>query len=145
MSKVSAIVCVSPDGGIGRLDGSLLYKNPIDMAFFSGFTQGKVLLVGYNTMRTLPKLINRIPSLDHRKIVQDLGWKARVNQCDVVVIGGAKTYAKYADQVQELFVTHMEIPPEVEAEVFFNVDDYAHLNYKGNVFKNKNFTIRRYA
>ena len=145
MRKVSAIVCVSPDGGIGRFDGSLLYKNPIDMAFFGGFTQGKVLLVGYNTMRTMPKLKNRVLSLDDLETVQDLQWKARVNQCDVVVIGGAMTYAKYADQVQELFVTSMEIHPEVEAEVFFNMDSYAHLDYKGDVFKNKNFTIRRFA
>ena len=46
MYKVSAIVCVSPHWGIGDAEGKLLYYNTNDLAFFSGYTQGKVLVVG---------------------------------------------------------------------------------------------------
>ena len=55
MYKVS-IVCVSPSGGIGDAEGKLLYYNTNDLAFFS-ITQGKVLIVGYNTARHFPSLL----------------------------------------------------------------------------------------
>lgn len=146
MHKVSAIVCVSPDLGIGDEGGNLLYRNPTDMAFFCGFTQGKILFVGHNTRITLPdRLSNRVISEDLRDVAIELGWTARSNQRGVVVIGGGKTYKKYASQVEELFVTYMTTPPERKAHTFFDIGDYKHLTRSELVFKNKDFTIRRFT
>ncbi len=145
MGKVSAIACVSPTGGIGDVDGNLLYKSTTDMAFFNGFTQGKVCLVGYNTLLTLPvKMNNRVILQDTREL-RDLKWLSRNDMKEVVVIGGAKTYTKYAPQVEELFITTMFEESEKEAATFFDMRTYPHLSDKGIIFKNKDFQIKRWA
>lgn len=145
MYKVSAIVCVSPTGGIGDVDGNLLYKSTADMAFFVGFTLGKILVVGYNTLQTLPvKMNNRVILQDTRELM-DLKWIARNDMKNVVVIGGAKTYTKYANQVDELFITTMFDDGDREVTTFFDMSLYAHLKDKGTVFKNNEFEIRRWA
>lgn len=145
MYKVSAIVCVSPTGGIGDVDGNLLYKNTADMSFFVGYTLGKICLVGYNTEQTLPKTMsNRIVLPDTRE-TKDLKWLARNDMRDVVVIGGAKTYTKYANQVDELYITTMFDESEREATAFFDMSAYPHLEDKGVIFKNRDFKIERFA
>lgn len=145
MYKVSAIVCVSPDWGIGDAEGRLLYYNTNDLAFFSGFTQGKVLIVGYNTARTLPKLANRCVLEDLRDVEFDLGWLTRNNQSDVVVIGGSATYTKYAPQIEELYVTRMKDNSDKEATSFFDIEDFKHLKNKIVVYKNNEFQIERWV
>ena len=145
MNKVSAIVCVSPDWGIGDSEGDLLYKNTADMSFFVGFTLGKILVVGYNTYTTLPKkMSNRVIVLDSGE-VKALRWLSRNDGKDVVVIGGSKTYTKYANQVEELFVTTMFEDSEREATTFFDMSAYSHLKEKGVIFKNREFKIERFA
>lgn len=145
MYKVSAIVCVSPAGGIGDSDGNLLYKNTADMAFFVGYTLGKICLVGHNTLTTLPKKMNnRVIVLDSGE-VKDLKWLSRNDGKDVVVIGGSKTYTKYANQVDELYITTMFEDSKREATTFFDMRTYSHLKDKGVVFKNKDFQIKRWA
>lgn len=145
MHKVTAIVCVSPEWGIGDSDGFLLYKSTADMAFFNGFTQGKIILVGYNTLQTLPvKMNNRVILQDTRELM-DLKWLARNDMKEVVVIGGAKTYTKYAPQVEELFITTMFDEGDKEATSFFDMSAYSHLKDRGIVLKNKEFQIRRFA
>ena len=143
MYKVSAIVCVSPSGGIGDAEGKLLYYNTNDLAFFSGYTQSKVLVVGYNTARTLPKLTNRCVLEDSRDVEFDLGWLTRNNQSDVVVIGGSATYTKYAPQIEELYVTRMKDDSDKEATAFFDIEDFKHLKNKSVVYKNNEFQIER--
>lgn len=145
MYKVSAIVCVSPHWGIGDSQGDLLYRNTNDLCFFSGFTQGKVLIVGYNTARTLPKLANRCVLEDLRDVEFDLGWLTRNNQSDVVVIGGGATYTKYAPQIEELYVTRMKEESGKEATAFFDMKDYSHLKNKSVVYKNNEFQIERWV
>ena len=143
--SVSAIVCVSPTGGIGDSDGSLLYKNTADMSFFVGYTLGKICLVGHITLTTLPKKMNNRIVLPDTRELKDLKWLARNDMRDVVVIGGAKTYTKYAPQVGELFVTTMFEDSKRDATTFFDMYAYSHLKEKGVIFKNKEFKIERFA
>lgn len=145
MHKVSAIVCVSPSGGIGDSDGNLLYKNTADMSFFVGYTLGKICLVGHNTLTTLPKKMNNRVILPDTRCLRDLKWLSRNDMKEVVVIGGAATYTKYAPQVEELYVTTMFEESEREATAFFDMSAYAHLKDKGVIFKNRDFEIRRWA
>ena len=145
MNKVSAIVCVSPECGIGDSEGNLLYKSTADMVFFVGYTQGKIILVGHNTLTTLPKKMNNRVILPDDRELKDLKWLARNDMRDVVVIGGAKTYTKYAPQVEELFITTMFKESEREATAFFDTSAYLHLKDKGVIFKNREFKIERFA
>lgn len=140
--KTSAIVCVAPDGGIGDFKGNLLYVNKQDMAFFCGFTQGKICLVGYNTYKTLPPLHGREVVLDDRNSLHNI--KDTFTGKDVVVIGGSKTYDKYSSQIDELYVTKMVKNPHLAGESFFNFENFEHLKYSEVIMSNKDFTITRY-
>lgn len=140
-NKVSAIVAVASDYSIGYTDGSLIFHNREDLMFFSGFTQGKICIVGYNTYATLPHLANREVILDTRGDflnLRDLGE-------DVVVIGGAKTYKKYSHQVDELFLTEFDTSPSKEGKdkVFFDIEDFSHLNRGEVITKGKDYQITR--
>ena len=140
MRKISAIVAVANNYGIGK-QGELLCKNSADLAFFSGFTQSKVCVVGYNTLEGLPRLPNRV-LIDTGRIVSDL--KTLSGGSDLVVIGGGVTYKKYAPQVEELFITKFINCSGEGADVFFCVDSYLHLVNKEVIIKNKEFIIERW-
>ena len=140
-NKVSAIVAVASDYSIGYNDGSLIFHNREDLMFFSGFTQGKVCIVGYNTYVTLPNLANREIILDTRWDLLDLQGLGK----DVVVIGGAKTYKKYSNQVEELFLTEFDTTSNKDGKekVFFDIDDFNHLNLGEVITKGKGYQINR--
>lgn len=140
-NKASAIVSVASDYSIGYTDGSLIFRNREDLMFFSGFTQGKICIVGYNTHSTLPHLANREVILDTRGDflnLRDLGE-------DVVVIGGAKTYKKYSKQIEELFLTEFDSTSSEEGKdkVFFDIGDFSHLNRGEVITKGKGYQITR--
>ena len=138
MNKVTAIVAVDSNWGIG-LGQDLLIKNKVDQAFFAGYTMGKTCLVGWNTFQTLPKLTGRLISLD-LSVTQDL---KRLDHCsplgEVVVIGGAVTYAKYAEQIEEVYITIFE--EELDSDKWFDIDLFQHLDERVIVFKGDGFKI----
>lgn len=149
MYKVQAIVAISPTGCIG-VGSDLVYNNPRDMSFFSGFTQGKVLLAGYNTCKGLPELLGREVIEDTRYQIELLTEVSTTLNQQLVVIGGGVTYKKYAPQVEELYVTHFksdslkEQQASKQDKVFFYLSDYKHLKDKQVVMNNKDFTIIKY-
>lgn len=93
--------------------------------FFSGFTQGKTLVAGYNTYVGLPTLPNR------EVLCESEHW---LPQGDFVIIGGEKTYRKYAAFVDELYITFNDIEAE-KVDTFFPIEYYNHLTDKQVVFK----------
>lgn len=94
--------------------------------FFSGFTQGKTLVAGHNTYHTLPKITNSVI-----KCETDPDWNLHE---DIVIIGGEKTYKKYAPFVDELYITFNDIEAE-KVDTYFPIDYYSHLTEKQVVFK----------
>lgn len=143
-NKVTAIVAVDGNNAIGKGE-ELLIKNVVDQAFFVGFTMGKTCLVGYNTALTLPELKGRKCVLDVKDVMRTLSEMThQASTNEVVVIGGAKSYAKYADQVDELYITKFNTVVE-GGDVFFPIDKYAHLTEKLVVYKNKDFIIERWS
>lgn len=148
---ISTIVAVDKNYAIGN-KGGLVVKNPIDMAFFSGFTQGKVLICGHNTYQTLPKLsgdrcvVPYIKGNNHyiREILDISGKMGK----DVVVIGGAKTYKEFAHLLDELLITFNDTEAE-EADSCFPVVLYTHLTNRELIFKGKHgsmeFRIERWT
>lgn len=138
MNKVTAIVAVDSNWGIG-LGQDLLIKNKVDQAFFAGYTMGKACLVGWNTFQTLPKLTGRLISLDLRG-TQDLKRLDHWSPLgEVVVIGGAVTYAKYAEQIEEVYITIFE--EELDSDKWFDVCLFQHLDERVIVFKGEGFKI----
>lgn len=146
--KVSAIVAVASDGSIGYTNGDLIFRNKEDMMFFSGFTQGKICIVGHNTHVTLPKLSNRLVVRDVRGSVRDLKWITRFEGKEVVVIGGAATYKKYAPQTEELFITKFDSSGDGSGEegegrerVYFEESWFSHLDREELVAKGDGYKI----
>ena len=85
------------------------------------------------------KLSGRLISLDLRD-TQDL---KRLDHCsplgEVVVIGGAVTYAKYAEQIEEVYITIFE--EELDSDKWFDVYLFQHLDERVIVFKGDGFKI----
>lgn len=135
---ISAIVSVDKNMGIGY-EGKLVVKNPTELAFFSGYTQGKILVAGYNTYHGLPQLPNRDVLCDAEVFFP---------QGDFVIIGGEKTYKKYASFVDGLYITFNDIEAE-KVDTFFPIDYYSHLTEKEVVFKGEwdkfKFRIERWT
>jgi len=92
---MKAIIAVNTLGFIGK-DGKLPWHCPADLQYFKVVTYGKSLLVGYNTLKTLPKLRGREIVVDKRDdLILDVDW----------CIGGRKTYEKYAPYFTELHIS----------------------------------------
>ena len=119
---ISAIVSVDNNWAIGA-DNNLVVRNPMDLLWFKGFTYGKTLLCGYNTYQSLPELKGRNVVLDDRH--EESIHLIRHN--NLVVIGGAKTYQKYAYLVGELFITINDTEAE-KADCYFPHRHYEHLS-----------------
>lgn len=132
---MKAIVAVSRNMGIGR-DNEILVRNKEDLMFFSGLTQGHKCLVGYNTSVSLPQLTNREIVVDDRINKLD-------NTDNYILIGGSKTYRKYAKDVDELYITYHD-DEGVGADVFFPIDAYRHLDACEVVGRGKGYEIKRY-
>ncbi len=131
---IVGIVAISKNFAIGK-GGKLPWHYGADMKFFKETTTGNAVVMGANTWRSIGKpLPNRLnivlsgsSSVTPPPEVMRLAEKAEVVDLarylnrDVYVIGGAKTYADFADVVEKWIVT--EIPLTVEdADTFMPTD-----------------------
>lgn len=94
---IEAILARGTNGAMG-LNGKLPWHSPEDLAWFKQVTMGKVCIAGANTMKTLPSLFGRcvvcdIPGKDPMEI-------APAYNNDIIIIGGPKTYARWAPYIQ---------------------------------------------
>lgn len=115
--------------GIGKENG-LMFSLPSDMKFFRETTMGKVVVMGYNTLRSFPggrPLKNRVNIVlypgdagEGVVTVRDLGELfAEIKKYppeDVFVIGGASVYRALLPYCTEALVTKVEA--DGGAEVF---------------------------
>lgn len=100
------IIAVNKKGFIG-LNGHLPWKSINDLKHFKKLTTTSnkneipKLLVGYNTLKTLPILSGRelIVASDELTLseLMDIDW----------CIGGMKTYEKYCEYFTELHISHI--------------------------------------
>ena len=137
---IRAIVAVDGNNGVGVGD-NLAIINKLDQAFFSGYTMGRTCLVGHNTFPQVERLRGR-------EIVVDVRGEQhlciRLN-CDFVVIGGVKTYIKYAKYTRELLVTFFD-DINKECNQFLDVyTAYSHLTTREIVYRGDNFKVERWT
>jgi dihydrofolate reductase len=127
---MNAIVCVSRNWGIGK-DNSLLFHIPEDLKRFRALTTGKVVVMGHNTLlslpdgKPLPDRVNIVMShnaglyIPGAKVigsVQDL--MIEVSQYggeDVFVIGGESVYRMLLPQCRRAYVTRVDACPEADS------------------------------
>lgn len=139
--KIQAIMAVDEKGGIGYRNG-LLKHNKQDLAFFSGFTQGKTCIVGYNTIETLPVLANRKVTVDNINLSPtQMFHSLRKCSSDIVIIGGAKTYEKYSFYVEELYITTFKDFVADKCDTYINLNSFKHLTKHATILENKDIKV----
>ena len=141
---MKAILHADKEWGIGK-DNSLMFKIPADMQFFKETTTGNVVVMGSNTLKSLPggnPLKDRInivlyPDGEKREdcivvnSLEQLFYEIKKFNSDrVFVIGGAMTYETLLPYCSEVLVTKVDAVGGADA--FFE-----------NLDKNKNFKLIR--
>lgn len=131
---IKAIVCVDKNWSIGK-NNDLLFHLKEDMKFFRETTLHSIVVMGENTMKSLPggkPLKDRINIVlcpegkeypgfvcfhDFDKLVKQL----QALTCDIYIIGGGMLYNSMLPYYEEVYVT--KVDADGEGTVFFpNLD-----------------------
>ncbi|MBR5621029.1 dihydrofolate reductase [Candidatus Saccharibacteria bacterium] len=126
----SIIAAVGKNRELGK-DGKLVFHLPSDLAFFKKTTLGHPVLMGFNTFKSLPKVLpgrkNYVltRSVDFEvpegvEIVSDLNKfidDFKDSDEEVFVIGGGMVYVQMLEHADKLYLT--EVDAEADADTFF--------------------------
>ena len=132
---IIGIVAIAQNYAIGK-DGKLPWHYSADLKFFKETTLNNAIVMGFNTWKSigkpLPKRLNivlsRSAEIENQPNVLLLRSKEEVLaltkylNCDLFLIGGAKTYENFADVIDKWIVT--EIPETVEDADTFMPQDF---------------------
>jgi len=131
---IIGIVAIAKNFAIGK-DGKLPWHYSADLKFFKETTSNHAVVMGFQTWQSigkpLPKRLNvvlsRSETLENQKGVLLLRSKEEVLElskylnCDLFIIGGAKTYENFSDVIEQWIVT--EVPKTVQdADTFMPRD-----------------------
>jgi dihydrofolate reductase len=142
---IIGIVAIAQNYAIGK-DGKLPWHYSSDLKFFKKATTGNAVVMGSNTWQSLGKplpdrlniVLSRTARLETQPNVLVMRGKDEVLalskflNCDLLVMGGAKTYENFADVIEKWIVT--EVPLTIEgADVFMKrdfLDDFNEIESK---------------
>jgi len=133
---MNAIVAVTQNWGIG-CKGKLLHSIPADMRHFKSLTEGKIVVMGHETFKSLPgcrPLSNRLNivlsankalTIEGATICNCLNelenFLQTQNSNDVFVIGGQAVYEQLLEKCTHAYIT--KIHTQATADTFFpNID-----------------------
>lgn len=131
MAKLALIAAIAQNNAIGY-ENKLLYWLPNDLKHFKELTNGKTIIMGSNTFRSLPKgaLPNRRNIVLSRKEKVFPGAEvfssieSALNTCDkdetVFIIGGEKLYNSTIENADILYITEIEDTPE-KSDAYFPI------------------------
>ena len=119
---IVGIVAIAKNYAIGK-DGKLPWHYSADLKHFKATTMGQALVMGSNTYRSIGKplpgrlniVLSRSAQIDtadnliflrSEKEALDV---AKYLNCDLFVIGGAKTYTEFAKHIDAWIVTHVPL------------------------------------
>ncbi len=124
--KVSLIVAVDAEGGIGR-NNDLMWHLPEDMKFFKEKTTGHIVVMGRKNYESIPERYRPLPKRENAILTRNKDFEAlgcmvfhSLNECliayaneeerTVFIIGGGEIYrmAMEEDVVDEMFITHID-------------------------------------
>jgi dihydrofolate reductase len=133
-NNISIIVAIAQNFAIGK-NNNLLFHLPNDLKRFKEITTGKTLIMGRNTLLSLPKW----PLPNRRHIVVTDRPDDKFEGCEVVfsideaidkvkgeteafIIGGGMVYRQFFPVAKKLYLTLVH--KDFDADVFFPVIDY---------------------
>lgn len=131
------IVAVTKNWGIG-CRGNLLFNIPEDMKFFRETTLNKIVIMGHNTLKSMPNgkplkdRVNIVISTDNsleidgaivcNSVAETLEKVKDYNTDNVFVIGGQTVYEQFLDYCKIALITKIE--ESIDADTFFpNIDE----------------------
>jgi dihydrofolate reductase len=154
---IIGIVAIAKDLAIGR-GGKLPWHHSADLKFFKETTTGHAVVMGSTTWRSigraLPNRLNivlsRNDSLDLPEGVRHIGSKERVLELgktlntDLFVIGGAKVFDAFADDIDRWIVT--EVPDVVDdADTFMPTDFLEEFQLESTLDLGEGLVVKFYA
>lgn len=131
---IIGIVATAKNFAIGK-DGKLPWHHSADLKFFKQTTAGNAVVMGFNTWNSIGKplpnrlniVLSRAAEIENQPGVLLLRSKAEVLalanylNCDLYIIGGAKTYENFADAIEKWIVTEVSDDAE-DADAFMPED-----------------------
>lgn len=157
MANIILIAAIGKNRELGK-NNDLIWHLKEDLKFFKENTMGHIIVMGYNTYESLPKLLpgRRHIILTHRDIniegaeifhnMEELLSYLNTLDEDIYIIGGASIYREFIPYGDELLLTEINAEYK-EADVYFpewnnedftkeiinEVDDdipYSHIRYR---------------
>ncbi len=158
--NITLIAAIGKNNELGK-DSKLLWHIPEDLNFFKANTMNKKIIMGINTLNSLPKLLpgRKHIVLTHRNLELDpeilvfhsitelLAYIKSLNE-EVMVIGGGQIYKQMIEYANKLIIT--KIDETKEADTFFpkinnnewdrellSEHEYKDIKYKHLIYKKK--------
>lgn len=149
-NNISIIVAIAQNFAIGK-NNDLLFHLPNDLKRFKEITSGKSLIMGRNTLLSLPKW--PLPNRRHIVITDrpdeqfegcemvfsiDEAIEKVKNEAEAFVIGGGMVYKQFYPLAGKLYLT--VVHKDFEADTFFTEIDYNlwHETYREDRYDEKN-------
>ena len=130
MDNITIIASVGKNLELGK-DNNLIWRFKEDLQFFKNKTMGKPIIMGFNTFKSLPKLLEGRSHivLTRRNIflgknVEVMHSKKEVLEFikqykkEVMIIGGASIYKEFLDNANKLLLTEIN-DEEIYADTYF--------------------------
>ena len=129
MTKIIIIAAIGKNGELVK-NNNLIWHLKEDLKFFKEVTTNHIIVMGYNTFKSLPCLLpNRTHIvLTHQKIEQKTVTVFNkfsdvykfLNKLDkeIFIIGGASLYSQFLPYANEIYLTEIDAE-EIEADVYF--------------------------
>lgn len=132
---IVGIVAIAKNFAIGK-DGKLPWHYSADLKFFKQTTVNNAVVMGFNTWKSIGKplpnrlniVLSRSASIENQpnvlllRGVEEVLALSKFLNCNLFVIGGAATYANFADAIDKWIVT--EIPETIEDADTFMPEDF---------------------
>ena len=131
---IIGIVAIAKNYAIGR-GGKLPWHYSADLKFFKQTTSGNAVVMGFNTWKSigqpLPNRLNIVlsrseniepqPNVILMRSSEEVIALSNYLNCDVFIIGGAKTFENFSGLIEKWIVT--EVPLNIEdADTFMPTD-----------------------
>lgn len=154
---IVGIVAVAQNYVIGK-DGKLPWHYSADLKFFKQTTLNHAVVMGFNTWKSIGKplpqrlniVLSRFETLENQPNLLLLRSKAEVLSlsnylnCDLFIIGGAKTYENFSDTIEKWIVT--EVPVTIEnADTFMAKDFLDEFEVKGTARLENDLVVKTYC
>lgn len=161
MSNLILIAAIGQNNELGK-NNQLIWYLPNDLKFFKEKTSGHQIVMGYNTFKSLPKLLpNRkhiiLTHQDSLQFPKDvtvfhnkqelLNYLNKTDE-DVYIIGGSSLYKQFLDDANVMLLTEIE-ENEKNADAYFPTFDKKEWNVniikenEDNGIKYKHLEYRR--